>query len=174
MRPATRASARRSADGARTCATSRASRSHGSRAHAARGRAPTACRATTTARNIWAWRPAARGRSCGSSARRAWCPPLREAFANGHLSWVQAYLLMPLLLELGAGRFREAWVAHAQRITVRRLGDDVERALALGESAPPRLKPGAQPDGSDLLSAVDPAGLQTGASTRLEKESERL
>ena len=29
----------------------------------------------------------------------------------------------------------------AQRVTVRRLGDDVERALALGDYAPPPLEP---------------------------------
>ena len=100
------------------------------------------------------------------------CPPLREAFANGRLSWVQAYLLVPLLLEPAAGRYREGWVEHAQLITVRRLGDDVERALALGEFAPPPLEPGAEHGEFDLH--PDPAGLQTGAQTRLEKERERL
>ncbi|MGH7336824.1 MAG: hypothetical protein ACREI7_04545, partial [Myxococcota bacterium] len=108
------------------------------------------------------------------------CPPLREAFANGRLSWVQAYTLAPLLLEPGAGRYREDWIEHAQRITVRRLGDDVERALALGEFAPPSLEAGAEgseagagPD-AERGCDPDPAGLQTGAISRLEKESERL
>jgi hypothetical protein len=48
---------------------------------------------------------------------------------------------------------------------VRRLGDDVERALALGQFAPPPL---------EVVSIEDPAGLQTGAIARLEKEGERL
>ncbi len=98
------------------------------------------------------------------------CPPLREAFTEGRLSWVQAHALVPLLLEPAAARHREGWVAHAQRVTVRRLGDDVERALALGDFAPPPLEPSAQEIDPD----ADPAGLQTGAITRFEKESERL
>jgi hypothetical protein len=95
------------------------------------------------------------------------CPPLRKAFANGHLSWIQAYVLVPLLLEPAAARYRDEWVTHARRITVRRLGSDVERALALGEWAPPPLEASVSGD-------ANPAGLQTGAHARLEKESERL
>jgi hypothetical protein len=102
------------------------------------------------------------------------CPPLREAFTSGRLSWLQAHALVPLLLEPSAARHREAWVEHAQRVTFRRLGDDVERALALGEFAPPPLERGAQPIDSDGESDCDPAGLQTGAITRLQKESESL
>ncbi len=69
-----------------------------------------------------------------------------------------------------AARHREGWVAHAQRLSVRRLGDDVERALATGVFAPPPLAP----HGEASDASPDPAGLQTGAITRLEKESERL
>jgi len=82
---------------------------------------------------------------------------------------VQAHTLVPVLLEPAAAH-REGWVMHAQRVTVRRLGDDVERALARGDFAPPQLAPSAQEIDSD----ADPAGLQTGAIARLEKESERL
>ena len=96
--------------------------------------------------------------------------PLRAAFAEGRLSWVQAHILVPLLLEPAAARHREGWVAHAQRVTVRRLGDDVERALALGDFAPPPLAPSAEE--IDLDS--DPAGLQTGAISHFQKENERL
>jgi hypothetical protein len=100
------------------------------------------------------------------------CAPLRAAFSTGQLSWIQAHALVALLLESAAARYRREWVAHAQRVTVRRLGDDVERALALGNFAPPPLELGAQPiDSSD---DGDPAGLQTGAIARLQKESERL
>jgi hypothetical protein len=98
------------------------------------------------------------------------CAPLRAAFAEGRLSWVQAHILVPLLLEPAAARHREGWVAHAQRVTVRRLGDDVERALALSTFAPPPLTPSAEE--IDLDS--DPAGLQTGAITHFQKENERL
>jgi hypothetical protein len=100
------------------------------------------------------------------------CPALREAFAEGHISWVQAHTLVPLLLEPAASRHRSDWVVHAQRVTVRRLGDDVERALALGDFAPPPLARSG--DATDADSDLDPAGLQTGAITRLEKETERL
>ena len=100
------------------------------------------------------------------------CTPLRAAFAEGQISWVQAHALVPLLLAPAAARHRNEWVTHAQRVTVRRLGDDVERALALGEYAPPPLEPAPNP--SDPGADTDPAGLQTGANSRLEKESERL
>src|SRR5262249_46569877 len=89
------------------------------------------------------------------------CPALREAFADGRISWVQAHALVPLLLEPGAARHRQAWVAHVQRVTMRRLNDDVERALALGEFAPPPLDRCAA-----LEIDCDPAGLQTGAIAR--------
>jgi len=100
------------------------------------------------------------------------CPALRDAFASGRLSWVQAHALAPLLFESGAAPFREAWVDHAGRVSVRRLGDDVSRALGSRSFAPPPLDgpcaSGASSDGAD------PAGLRTGANTRLPKETERL
>ena len=55
-------------------------------------------------------------------------------------------------------------------MTVRRLGDDVERALALGNFAPPPLAPSAKEIDLDAR----PAGLQTGAIPHLQKENERL
>ncbi len=97
------------------------------------------------------------------------CPPLREAFAAGRLSWVQAHRLVPLLLEPAAERHREGWVAHAGRVSVRRLGDDVERALASGDFEPPPLAPQPAPD-----PGADPVGLQTGAITGSVKETARL
>jgi hypothetical protein len=44
---------------------------------------------------------------------------------------VRAHALVPLLLEPAAARDRGVWIAYAQRVSVRRLGEDVERALAL-------------------------------------------
>jgi hypothetical protein len=78
----------------------------------------------------------------GFSARRArallrierageLCPELREAYRSGALSWVKAQCLLPLLLLDLAGEWRGAWVAWAQRVSVRRLEADVERALLL-------------------------------------------
>ncbi len=60
------------------------------------------------------------------------CPPLREAYRRGRLSWVQAHVLVPLLALEHAFPWRAAWVAHAQRVSVRRLEDDVDRAIASG------------------------------------------
>jgi hypothetical protein len=59
------------------------------------------------------------------------CRELREAYRSGRLSWVKAHGLLPLLLLDLPGEWRPAWVAWAQRVTVRRLAADVERALRL-------------------------------------------
>jgi hypothetical protein len=65
---------------------------------------------------------------------------LNEAFARayraGALSWVKADVLAPLVSGELLGSFSEQWVAWAERITVRRLRDDVEHALALRETDP--------------------------------------
>jgi hypothetical protein len=59
------------------------------------------------------------------------CPELRSAWREGRLSWVKARILLPLLLLDLEGEWRPRWVAWAERITVRRLERDVERALRL-------------------------------------------
>lgn len=59
------------------------------------------------------------------------CPALRDAYRGGHLSWVKAQCLLPLLLLDIPGEWRPAWIAWAKRVTVRRLEEDVERALLL-------------------------------------------
>jgi hypothetical protein len=59
------------------------------------------------------------------------CPELRDAFQSGRLSWVKAHLLLPLLLLDLPGEWRASWVAWGERVTVRRLAADVERALLL-------------------------------------------
>jgi hypothetical protein len=59
------------------------------------------------------------------------CPDLREAFRSGRLSWAKAQCLVPLLLLDLPGEWRPHWVAWAERVTVRRLEGDVERALLL-------------------------------------------
>lgn len=68
------------------------------------------------------------------------CPELRSAWRDGALSWVQAQILVPLLLggdesEAAAG-WRAAWIGFARRVTVRRLEETVDRALALREADP--------------------------------------
>jgi hypothetical protein len=59
------------------------------------------------------------------------CPELRDAYRSGRLSWVKAHCLLPLLLLDIPGEWRPAWVSWAERVTVRRLEEDVERALLL-------------------------------------------
>jgi hypothetical protein len=59
------------------------------------------------------------------------CRELRDAYRSGSLSWVKAHCLLPLLLLDLPGEWRPAWVAWAERVTVRRLAADVERALLL-------------------------------------------
>jgi len=59
------------------------------------------------------------------------CPELRSAYRSGRLSWVKARILLPLLLLDVEGEWRPCWVAWAERVTVRRLEQDVERALLL-------------------------------------------
>jgi hypothetical protein len=59
------------------------------------------------------------------------CPELRDAYRSGRISWVKAQCLLPLLLLDLDGEWRPAWVAWAERVSVRRLTQDVERALLL-------------------------------------------
>jgi hypothetical protein len=59
------------------------------------------------------------------------CRELRDAYRSGRLSWVKASCLLPLLLLDIEGEWRPVWVAWAERVTVRRLEADVERALLL-------------------------------------------
>ncbi len=92
------------------------------------------------------------------------CPPLRKAFATGRLSWVQAHALVPLLFETATRRYREAWVLHAERVSVRRLSDDIERALGTGVFEPPSLAPPPCPS--------DPVDLQIGAITHPPSDRE--
>ncbi len=84
------------------------------------------------------------------------CPALRAAWREGRLSWVQAQTLIPLLVLDAAFPRRRAWIDHAARVSVRRLAEDVERALASVELDPPALAGGA----------ADPAGVQNGAAPR--------
>ncbi|TMA29205.1 MAG: HNH endonuclease [Deltaproteobacteria bacterium] len=77
-------------------------------------------------------------RACALSAE------LRAAFSSGRLSWVQAHALVPILALEHAQPWRAAWVAHTEAISVRRLEEDVERALVTGELDPGLLSPDVQ------------------------------
>jgi hypothetical protein len=101
------------------------------------------------------------------TARRS--PAFAEAFHTGTLSWRKAQALAPLAWLDDAARMREAhlaaWLAWARCTTVRRLDDDVARALVAAEGRAAALPPA--PEGSPLPAANAPpetapfpAGLQ--------------
>jgi hypothetical protein len=71
--------------------------------------------------------------------------PLCLVWRAGRLSWRQAHVLVPLLVLDGSGPWHAAWVARAQGVTVRRLEDDVDRAIVSGVFDP-EAKEGAADD----------------------------
>jgi hypothetical protein len=89
------------------------------------------------------------------------CPALREAFEEARLSWVQANALVGLLSLPDAAPFRDAWVAWAERVTVRRLHEDVDAALeaaARGEPPAPPDDPSWQTRAQDTGEEETPGG----------------
>jgi hypothetical protein len=62
--------------------------------------------------------------------------PFATAYRSGALSWVKANPLVPLVKADPLGRFMTDWVAWARQVTVRRLREDVEWALALEDTDP--------------------------------------
>ena len=46
---------------------------------------------------------------------------------------------VPQLRRESSARWHAAWVAHAERVSVRRLGDEISQALAFGRLEPPPL-----------------------------------
>jgi hypothetical protein len=75
-------------------------------------------------------------------ARRV-SPALSAAYRDGRLSWVQAHALLPVLLIPHARPASDAWVAWATQVSVRRLQEDVDRALLLNEMDPAAFVRGA-------------------------------
>jgi hypothetical protein len=80
-----------------------------------------------------------------------------RAYRTGTLSWVKAGVLVPLVSADPLGRFMEKWVTWAGQVTVRRLRDDVEWALALEEtdSAAFRRSGGLPPEAREPDGAWD-------------------
>ncbi|MGH7339948.1 MAG: HNH endonuclease signature motif containing protein, partial [Candidatus Rokuibacteriota bacterium] len=80
--------------------------------------------------------------------RRTWsAPAFGEAYREGRLSWVRALTVLPIVTEDTAG----AWVDRAQAVSVRRLADEVEWALAGRVPCDPVVPPplGARLDTSE-------------------------
>ena len=74
-------------------------------------------------------------------------PAVGEAWRTGRLTGSQSQVLVPLMLAPGSEPFHSAWVERAAEVTVRRLEDDVEQALASGAFDPallPELPEGVQ------------------------------
>jgi hypothetical protein len=60
------------------------------------------------------------------------CPELRVAFHSGRLSWVQVEAILPVLIVAASRQERARWIERAERVSVRRLEDDVDLALHAG------------------------------------------
>jgi hypothetical protein len=70
--------------------------------------------------------------------RRTWsAPAFGEAYRSGQLSWGRARTLLPGVTEHTAA----AWASRAQAVSVRRLADEVEWALADGLPGAPVMPP---------------------------------
>ncbi len=68
----------------------------------------------------------------------AGCPEIGSAFRSGGLSWVQVQAILPVLWLCQAKALRARWIEFAAQVSVRRLQDEVDSALARGVSDPPR------------------------------------
>ena len=99
-------------------------------------------------------------------------PALGHAYRVGAISWVRAHVLVPVLGLPGAPA--RAWIAHAQAVSVRRLIDDVDVALARHDGhrktrpasvEPPPRTPGGDSNapGAEPARRAPPANRQTGA-----------
>lgn len=64
------------------------------------------------------------------------CAPLRDAYRAGGVSWLQALTIAPLVVHAPED-VATAWVARARRVTLRRLTDEVEWALARHDAGAP-------------------------------------
>jgi hypothetical protein len=87
------------------------------------------------------------------------CPELAAAFGAGALSWIQAQTLLPLLLAPECSAFGAAWVARAQRVTVRRLEEEVDAAWLRLAADPEAFAGGA--GAPDARNAREPRERQT-------------
>ncbi|UCE85535.1 MAG: HNH endonuclease [Deltaproteobacteria bacterium] len=97
------------------------------------------------------------------------CPALMRAYRSGQLSWVRAHALVAVLIVDRAGRWRDAWIDWARRVPVRRLEEDVERALVLFDTDPDTwCRTGGLP-GCD-----GPQNRQTGARPTRSRETARI
>ncbi len=110
--------------------------------------------------------------------------PLRDAYRDGRLSWVQTHALLPVLLIEHCRPRTDVWVRWAIQVSVRRLQDDVEQALLLNETDPNELAvtAGLPPAARELIAdggkgaaaGVSARQRQIGAQSTVSAESSRL
>jgi hypothetical protein len=116
----------------------------------------------------------------GISARKAWAllklerTTLRSAdfgraYRDGHLSWVRALALLPVLDRENAA----AWIARAELVTVRRLNDEVDWVLAARDVLGPRVSLAPPPVDSRLPSPVAATATAT-SECRISSPDPRL
>jgi hypothetical protein len=96
------------------------------------------------------------------------CEPFARAYRSGALSWVKAAELAPLLSADPLGRFMADWVVWAGRVTVRRLRDDVEHAIALAETDHAAFHHGGGLPAEARSSGYDEREIRAAASTLRE------
>jgi len=103
----------------------------------------------------------------------ATCPALRAAFRSGRLSWVQVQTLLPVLSLCESTHSRTQWIERAEQVSVRRLEDDVDRALHLGEAPGSRFSDGQISDRQTCAQSRD-AEANTRFEPRTEPEAARF
>ena len=100
--------------------------------------------------------------------------PFARAYRSGSLSWVKAAALVPLVNADPLGHFVEDWIEWAGRVTVRRLREDVEHALALAEIDPVAFRRGGGlPDEARRGTAPGQATREIGATARDAREDRK-
>ncbi len=102
-------------------------------------------------------------------------PLLARAWREGRLSWVKAHALVPVLAL--SKRFAGEWIARAERVTARRLEEDVDAALVLADEDPVAFEasggvPGRLPEGRQA--GAHSSGSEGEASPGPEAETRQL
>jgi hypothetical protein len=109
-------------------------------------------------------------RACRRSAA------LRCAWRAGALSWSKAQTLVAIVLAEGSAPWVAAWMARAEEVTVRRLEDDVDRAITTGNLDPAALPELPVPPDELLCVGAEgggiPAGVQIGVDTTAAADGE--
>ena len=103
-------------------------------------------------------------------------PVFGDAWREGRLTGSKANALVPLVLVPGSEPFHAAWIERTAEVTVRRLEDDVEHALATGTLDPTRLPDLPEAglcDRDDFVDPLDlPEGVQIGAQHMAGQETD--